>query len=1004
VNGDGWLDIYVCNSGDIDGDNKQNELFINNRDLTFTEMAESYGLADKGYSIHAAFFDFDKDGDLDMYQLNNSYRAIGSFNLRKNERPNRDPVGGDKLFRNDTPLDSQGQPGVFTDISEEAGIYGSVIGFGLGVTVGDINKDGWLDIYVSNDFFERDYIYMNNGDGTFTEDLKQQMRSISAASMGADMADLNNDGYADIFVTEMLPQKEERIKTVTTFDNWDRYQLGVKNDYYHQFTRNMLHLNNADNTFSEIGRLVGVHATDWSWAALISDFDNDGYKDIFVANGIYQDLTNQDYLQFISNEQTMRAVITKEGVDFKALVDAIPSNRLPNYAFKNQGRSGRLSSGYSFSDVTDAWGLATPSHSNGSAYADFDNDGDLDLIINNVNMPLFIYRNETDKVAPENRYLKVKLVGKGLNTQAIGSKLTLKHGGNTYYLEQMPMRGFQSTVDPRPNFGLGNLNQVDSLIVEWPSGEISVLTDLVTNQTILLNKNELQKVQLPIKSVIDVPSKIFEDVTADNLINYKHEENYFVDFDRDRLLFHMLSTEGPRICKGDVNKDGKEDLYIGGAKDSPGALFIQDADDRFTKTNQALFEKDKISEDMDCLFFDADKDNDLDLYVASGGNEFSSSSSALKDRLYLNDGRGNFSKSSQSLPTSKYESTSTVQAADFDGDGDQDLFVGIRLRPFLYGVPVNGYILENDGKGNFSNVTGRVAPGLKNIGLITDAVWEDFDKDNRPDLLVVGEWMPITVFQNQDKDGKTTLVNITDQVGLGKSNGWWNCIKPADLDSDGDIDFVVGNHGLNSRFKASHQKPVKIYINDFDNNGTAEQIITAYNGETSYPLALKHDLVMQMPELKKKYLKYESYKGQTINDIFPQKKLEGTIIHEVYNLETSILINNGDGNFDLKALPVQAQLTPMFGILVDDFDRDGNQDILLGGNLYRVKPEVGRYDASYGLFLKGDGKNNFIPVPNKNSGLSMMGEIRDIISLKVGGRNLIMVVKNNDPVQVYIYQ
>ncbi|MEM9672347.1 MAG: VCBS repeat-containing protein, partial [Bacteroidota bacterium] len=898
VNGDGWIDIYVCNSGDIDGDNKQNELYINNGvdgegNVTFTESSEAYGLADQGYSTHAAFFDYDKDGDLDMYLLNNSYQAIGSFNLRKNERPKRDPVGGDKLFRNDGER--------FTDVSEEAGIYGSVIGFGLGVTVGDLNQDGWQDIYVSNDFFERDYIYMNNQDGTFTEDLENQMYSISGASMGADMADVNNDGYPDIFVTEMLPSDERRIKTKTTFENWDRYQYNLKNGYYHQFTRNMLQLNvplnNNQLKFSEIGRLAGVHATDWSWGALIADYDNDGYKDIFVANGIYQDLTDQDYIQYISNEETMKLVIAGDRkVDFKQLIDAIPTERIPNYMFVGNGD-------YTFTDQAGEWGLKQPSHSNGSAYGDLDNDGDLDLIVNNVNMPAFVYRNNTSDLLG-NHYLKVELVGEGENQYAFGAQVRVKVGEQLFYQEQMPVRGFQSTVDHRLHFGLGSLVEIDTLEVTWPNGKVTTLKDIEVDRTLTLHQQDAQNSDSP---TANERKLLFNEVEIQSSL-FVHQENDFVDFDRDRLLFHMLSREGPASTQGDVNGDGLMDMYLGGAKDQTGALLVQQPGGKFTIQSSEAFEQDKVSEDTDALFFDADNDNDLDLYVASGGNEFPTSSSALIDRLYLNDGRGNFTKSDQLLPTSRFESTGVVTAADFDSDGDQDLFVGLRLRPFLYGVPVDGYLLQNDGQGKFQNVTDELAPELKRLGMITDATWSDIDGDEDDDLIVVGEWMPISVFKNEN--GK--LVKSTEAAGLDQSNGWWNTIVSADLDRDGDLDFVVGNHGLNSRFKASREKPVMMYTNDFDRNGTAEQILTVYNDSNSYPLVLKHDLVMQMPSLKKKYLKYASYQEQTIEEIFSPEQMEKAVQSSVYEMATSVLINQGDGKFALVPLPMEAQFSPTY--------------------------------------------------------------------------------------------
>ncbi|MEO0471322.1 MAG: VCBS repeat-containing protein [Bacteroidota bacterium] len=992
VNGDGWLDIYVCKSGNPAGEHRYNELFINNGDLTFSEQANQWNIDDKGFSTHAAFFDMDKDGDLDCYLLNNSFRPIGEFDLRKEERSKRDSLGGNKLYRNDN--------GRFTDISEEAGIYGSIIGFGLGVTVGDVNRDGWQDIYVSNDFFERDYLYINNQDGTFSETLEESMREISAASMGADMADINNDGYPEVFVTDMLPEGDARMKTKTTFEDWNKYQANLKNGYYHQFTRNVLQLNNGPSdpegnvTFSEIGRMLGVHATDWSWGALITDLDNNGRKDIFVANGIYQDLTDQDFLHYIGNPYTAARIVSKEGVDFEELINAIPTTRIPNYAFSNEGN-------LAFENKADEWGLGIPSHSNGTAYGDLDNDGDLDLIINNVNMAPFVMRSSATTKYPDRHYLQFELKGEGQNQYALGTQIAVRHQGQAFFMEHMPVRGFQSTMDQRPHLGLGELEKVDTVLIRWPNDTYTLLKDVKTDQ--LLSLSIAEGKSLDMQENQDSGDKIFADV-SNQITTVAHKENGYQDFDRDRLIYHMISSEGPKVAVADVNADGREDFYIGGSAGYAGKLMIQQANGRFRISNEAIFEEDKASEDIECLFFDADGDGDQDLYVASGGNEFSSQSIGLIDRLYLNNGSGSFQKDKQTLPGRAFgmpgfASSSCVDAADYDQDGDLDLFVGIRLVPGLYGFPVHGNILNNDGKGKFTNVTASVVPDMAKLGMITDAYWEDIDQDNDPDLIVIGEWMPITVFKNEN--GK---LSRSEQPGLAYSSGYWNCMKAGDFDRDGDIDFVVGNHGRNTRFKASPEKPVSMYINDFDQNGTPEQVVCVYNGEGSYPLALRHDLVKQMPGLNRKYIKYENYVEQTITDIFTPQQLEKAIKLEVYNTESSLLINDGNGQFSLKSLPVEAQLSPVYGLMVQDFDKDGQLDILLGGNFHRAKPEVGIYDANYGVYLRGNGKGDFLPVKPGQSGFFLKGEVRDMQAVKVNGREKILVAMNNQPIRWFEYE
>ena len=982
VNGDGYNDIYVCKSGNASGEQSRNELFINNGDLTFTEKAREYGIDEQGNSTQGVFFDYDRDNDLDMYLLKNFPKAIGSFNQKENQRSVRDSLGGHKFFRNDG--------NIFTDVSEEAGIYGSMIAFGLGVTVGDIDQDGWMDIYVSNDFFERDYIYLNNQDGTFRENLTNMMRSTSAASMGGDMADINNDHYPEIFATDMIPEHNDRLKTKTTFDNWDSYSSSVSNGYHHQFTRNMLQLNNTDGTFSEIGRMAGLYATDWSWGALITDLDNDGMKDIFVANGIFKDLTDQDYIQFFSNRDMVMSIVSGNNVDYRKLIDAIPSVKIPSYAFKNLDST-------RFSNVADEWGLGNPGFSNGAAFGDLDNDGDLDLVVNNVNMPMYIYRNETSNKIPDNHYLKVVLNGIPGNTSAIGAKVTVRHKGKQIYLEQMPMRGYLSTVDPRPNLGLGPLTMVDSLIVEWPDNRVTVLKDVKADQTLILIQEDASEINLKkTKSFADTNS-YFNDISSEKRIDFVHKENLFDDFKRDPLLYHMMSTEGPGMSKGDVNGDGLDDIYIGGAKDQPGALMIQNRNGSFTSVDKHLFEADKISEDTDCAMFDADNDGDIDLYVASGGNELPLSSSSLSDRLYVNNGKGQFTKSDQVLPAGKYESTSCVRAEDFDNDGVMELFVGIRLKPFEYGLPVNGYLLENDGKGKFSNVTQQIAPELRNIGLIRDMLWEDVDSDGDKDIILAGEWMALKIFINEKgefKESKDAFFSL-------KTNGWWSSLASGDFDADGDIDIIAGNHGLNSRFKASPDKPVSMYVNDFDLNGTIEQIICTYDGEKSYPLALKHDLTKQIPVLETKYPTYEMYKDQLISDLFPPEQFRNSIQLDAFLLETSLFLNDGSGHFLKKSLPIEVQHSCVYAIESGDYNNDGIIDLLIGGNLFNVKPEVGRYDANYGQLLLGEGKGSFRYVAPKNSGLRLEGEVRDFIEIETAKGKILVVSKSNDPVQVF---
>jgi len=857
VNADGLLDIYVCNSGDVKGDNKENELFINQGDLTFVESAASYGLNDKGYSTHASFFDYDKDGDLDVYLLNNSFQAIGSFNLRKNERPIRDELGGDKLLQNDG--------GKFTDVSEQAGIYGSVIGFGLGVTIGDVNNDGWEDIFVSNDFFERDYLYINNQDGTFSEELVDAMPSISGASMGADIGDIDNDGYNDIFVTEMLPSDYERLKSVTTFESWDRYQYSVSNGYHHQYTRNTLQRNNGNLTFSEVSRYAGVEASDWSWGALFFDMDNDGYKDLF--------------------------------------------------------------------------------------------------------------------------YIKVDLKGDGANALAVGASIKVTSAGQDqiWTAEQQPARGFQSSMDQRVHIGVGAATVVD-VSITWPSGKVTKLEQVPTNTTLLASENDA-KTSPTLEN--ESAAKLRE---APTKIDYQHKENRYVDFNKERLLYHMMSTRGPCVSVGDMNGDGIVDLVIPSPKDMPSSVLLGSTEGEWKPlpTADDLLSI-KAAEHVECELLDADGDGDLDVYMASGGVELTKYSGLLYDKLLLNDGTGQLTATKQDLPSKEARiSSSVVCHADVDGDGDEDIFVGERVKIGQYGAPCSGFMLINDGKGNYTDQTAMLAPALQDIGMITDAAFVDLDGNGREELIVVGEFMPITILALSGGVYKPV-------ADLHQYTGWWQAVHAVDVDGDGDQDLVLANHGANSRFAASEDHPVKMYFSDFDKNGTAEGVMTHTRPDgKDYPYALRHTLAAQMPYLKKKFPNYESFKSATIEDIFDKESLAAASVTEATEMRSLILFNNGGHKYESRLLPASVQLSPMFAIASADLDHDGDQDIVMGGNLHDVQPEMGRYDASYGHLLINDGKGNYTDMAGE-WGYSVKGEVRDILVKD----DHIHVFRNDDSVKTF---
>jgi enediyne biosynthesis protein E4 len=974
INGDGWLDIYVCNAGIMYGDDKSNELYINQKNGTFKELGHEYNLDDKGETTQAAFFDYDHDGDLDCFVLNNSHRSIESFGYNSKLRNLRDAQNGDKLYRNDN--------GKFTDVSAAAGIYGSEIGFGLGIAIGDVNNDGWEDMYVCNDFFERDYLYINQHDGTFKETINDAMGHISNGSMGCDMADINNDGWLDIFTAEMLPESDYRLKTTIRFDDYDVQQAKNLLDFHHQFTGNCLQVNNHDGHFSEIAQLAGIDATGWSWSALSFDFDNDGWKDMFVSNGLAKDLTNQDFLEYFSSRQ-MAGQMMQGKFDFNSLLKKIPSDPLVNYGFLNKD-------GLQFSNRSDSLGFSSAGFSNGAAYGDLDGDGDLDLVVNNVNSGASVYRN-TISEKNQHHYLKIKLEGNAPNTFGIGARVNVYYDNRQQVLEQIPVRGFQSSVDPVLNIGLGATVKVDSLVVRWSNGKQQVLHDIKVDATVTLQqKNADCNAGLPAAT-----PALHKDVTSSAITgNIRHRENDFVDFNNERLIPKMLSTEGPKLAVGDVNGDGLEDFYMGSAFADTAKLFIQLRNGVFAEKVQPAFISDKYFENTGAAFFDADNDGDIDLVLVAGGNQSKEGSPYLLARLYINDGKGNFARQTKGWPAVNINA-SCVRAIDFNSDGRQDIFIGARSIPGSYGMPPSGILLQNDGEGSFTDVTATVAPGLLKMGMVTDAKWGDIDGDGKGELVVVGDWMPVTIFKyNNDKFEKVNA--------LPQSSGWWNCISIADINGDGSIDLVVGNNGLNTRIKASVGQPAKLYVNDFDRNGQVECIPVYFKTDgKAYPYYMKGEMEAAIPVLKKKFLQFSAYAGKSVEEVFTADQLQHATVLTSEEDRSCVFYNDGKGRFTKEPLPLMAQLSPVFGITVSDLNADGLQDIFMAGNFFGLKPQSGWWDAGYGTTLISDAAHQFHYMAPLQSGLFIKGEARDVASIKTTGGYCIVVAMNDKPLYIF---
>ncbi len=975
VNGDGWLDIYVCYSGKGQAASRRNELYINNRDLSFSEKAVEYGLDDTGCSTQAIFFDYDRDGDLDCYVLNHNIRAYKNIELQY-LKMEYDALAADKLYRNDK--------GHFTDVSKTAGISGNPLSFGLGVAVSDINNDGWPDIYVSNDYAEQDYCYINNGNGTFTAREQELFSHLSQFSMGSDIADINNDGWVDILTLDMLPEDNRRQKLLQAQENYELYQGMVQNGFHYQFMRNMLHLNNGNGTFSEIGQLAGISNTDWSWAPLWADFDNDGFKDLFITTGYMRDYTNKDFLKYWGDYLVKQAV-NRDSINYLEIIRLMPVTLLKNYAFRNKGD-------LRFQNVSASWGLDLPALSNGAAYADLDNDGDLDLLINNINAVAGVYRNNLSSATAH--YLDVRLAGNDHNKYAIGTKAWCYTQGRVQLLEQMMTRGYQSSVDERLHFGLGAATLVDSLVLQWPNGKVQVIRDVKADQVLTVTQDNGNISPATIQK--EKQSQFFS--VAAPLFQYQHSQMLYNDFKRQPLMPVMLSYSGPVMAKGDLNGDGRDDIFIGSEQGQSSILFIQQPGGNFLQQELPAFTNDKYAVTTAIVLFDADNDKDTDIYCASGGyHDLTAGDERLTGRLFRNDGAGKFSLVTAAFP-STYDCSTAAAAADIDGDGDIDLFTGGGTVPGNYPEPATSHIWLNDGKGKFTDATRTWITDISRLGRITDAVWTDINKDNKPDLMLCGEWTPLKILLNNGHS-----LELYD-AGLNNASGWWNCITLFDADKDGDLDIIAGNWGLNSQIRASPHEPAEMYWLDADRNGSVDPFLCFYMDGISWPYISRDELLDQAYMYRKKFTSYKSYAEAKLTDILtPAEMSEAKKLHAV-TLATSFFENN-NGKFIQHPLPAEAQFTPVYKILAEDINGDGYPDLLLFGNNDHPRLKIGKIDAGFGTVLINNGDYSFRNAGATETGLSVKGDVRDAEILQTShGRYLLIGVNSSDGITLKIGQ